>query len=68
MKKNKIAALLVIVAVGTFSIIPITTIIQPAQAYIDPTISESQKLQWQHLKMATMSMLYGGPTNQETGK
>ena len=39
MKKNTIAALLVIVAVGTFGI---TTIIQSAQAYVDPLTLRSE--------------------------
>ena len=39
---KKIAALLVIVAVGTFSTITMT-IIQPAQAYIDPTTFREPK-------------------------
>jgi len=67
MMKNTIATLLVIVVLGTFST---ATIIQSAQAYIDPTteLAKPKAPMALHLKMATTSMLYGGLTGQETGK
>jgi hypothetical protein len=63
------ALLVVIVAVGTFS--TTTTNIQSAEAWSDPDTDQevNQKLQWQYLKMETItSMLYGGQTGQVIGK